>query len=113
MPIQKVFINRITTQIDWAIELACTCMIHNGSGVLKSCINYLVNNKHICIILSMDQKVLFAWIGRTDLKAQSGELGEGLGPIGQAVTVRAFTHIVLLSNYKKTDERRYIEWLHI
>lgn len=59
----------------------------------------------------MIRKFLFAWVGRTDLKASSGELGDGLGPIGQAVKSRAFTHIVLLSNYDKEDEKKFIEWL--
>lgn len=55
--------------------------------------------------------VLFAWIGKTDLKASQGELGDGLGPIGQAVTKRNFSHIALISNYKKQAERHFIEWL--
>ncbi|MFH1704189.1 MAG: sigma 54-interacting transcriptional regulator [Nitrospirota bacterium] len=58
----------------------------------------------------MKPTVLFAWIGHTDLKAAAGELN-GLGPIGQAVSNRNFTHIVLLSNYGKEKEKRFIEWM--
>ena len=59
----------------------------------------------------MTLKVLFAWIGKTDLRASRGELGNGLGPIGQAVSKRAFTHVVLLSNFEKEEEKQFIDWL--
>lgn len=59
----------------------------------------------------MVNKVLFAWIGKTDLRASQGELGDGLGPIGQAVSQRTFSHVVLISNYKKEEERHFIDWL--
>jgi DNA-binding NtrC family response regulator len=59
----------------------------------------------------MERKVLFAWIGKTDLKASQGQLGDGLGPIGQAARKRNYTHIVLLSNYKKDEEKHFIDWL--
>jgi hypothetical protein len=49
----------------------------------------------------MDIKVLFAWIGRTDLRVSLGELGDGLGPIGQAVSKRTFSYVALISNYQK------------
>lgn len=73
--------------------------------------NYLLNHKIICIIVAMALNVLFAWIGKTDLNASQGKLGNELGPIGQAVTERSFNHIVLLSNYKKEEETRFIKWL--
>lgn len=62
-------------------------------------------------MLSMTLKVLFAWIGKTDLRASRGEIGDGLGPIGQAVSKRTFTHLVLLSNFEKEDEKQFIDWL--
>jgi len=74
-------------------------------------INYLVINKKVCIILVMVSKVLFAWIGKTDLRASQGELGDGLGPIGQAVSKRTFSHVALISNYKKEEEKYFIDWL--
>ena len=63
-------------------------------------INNLVKYKIICIILTMVLKVLFAWIGKTDLNASQGLLGDSLGPIGQAAKHRSYTHIFLLSNYQ-------------
>ncbi|MBI5847190.1 MAG: sigma 54-interacting transcriptional regulator [Nitrospirae bacterium] len=59
----------------------------------------------------MINKVLFAWIGKTDLRASLGELGDGLGPIGQAVSKRSFSCIALISNYKKEEEKHFIDWL--
>jgi hypothetical protein len=59
----------------------------------------------------MVNKVLFAWIGKTDLRASQGELGDALGPIGQAVTKRTFSHVALISNYKKEEEKYFIDWL--
>lgn len=59
----------------------------------------------------MVNKVLFAWIGKTDLRASQGELGDGLGPIGQAVSKRTFSHVALISNYKKVEEKHFIDWL--
>ena len=59
----------------------------------------------------MAQKVLFAWIGKTDLRACRGELGDGLGPVGQAAQKRSFSHIVLISNYKKEEEKLFTDWL--
>ena len=59
----------------------------------------------------MISKALFAWIGNTDLKASRGELGEGLGPIGQAVTSCSYSNIVLISDYSKQEEDAFIDWL--
>ena len=59
----------------------------------------------------MPNKILFAWIGRTDLKASQGALESGLGPIGQAARARRFTHVVLISNYNKEEENRFVTWL--
>jgi transcriptional regulator with PAS, ATPase and Fis domain len=59
----------------------------------------------------MVNKALFAWIGKTDLRASLGELGDGLGPIGQAVSKRTFSYVALISNYKKEEEKHFIDWL--
>lgn len=72
---------------------------------------YLVFRKKTYIIVPMINRVLFAWIGKTDLRAALGELGDGLGPIGQAVSKRTFSHVVLISNYKKEEEKHFIDWL--
>jgi DNA-binding NtrC family response regulator len=57
------------------------------------------------------EAVLVTWIGATDLKASRGEASAGLGPVAQAVAARKFDRIVLLSNYEKTDEATYQQWL--
>jgi len=54
---------------------------------------------------------LFTWIGTTDLRASRGEPSVGLGPVGQAVTQRSFSHIILLTNFKKEEEKHFITWL--
>lgn len=56
-------------------------------------------------------KILFAWIGRTDVKASQGDPDVGLGPIGQAVSNRSFSHVVLISNYRKEEEKTFIDWI--
>jgi transcriptional regulator with PAS, ATPase and Fis domain len=59
----------------------------------------------------MASKVLFAWIGKTDLRASKGELEVGLGPIGQAVSKSTFSHVALISNYKNEEEKHFVDWL--
>lgn len=57
-------------------------------------------------------RVLLAWIGKADLKAASGDLTVGDGPIAQALTARAFDHAVLLSDHRAEDEvTRFTRWL--
>ena len=56
-------------------------------------------------------RVLVSWVGATDLKAAKGELTAGLGPVAQAVTVRTFDQIVLLSDYEKSDVAVFEAWL--
>lgn len=54
--------------------------------------------------------ILFCWIGSTDLQASRGEQ-VGLGPIGQAVRDRDYSHVVLLSNYPKKECDHFAKWL--
>jgi len=57
------------------------------------------------------KRILFAWLGNTDLNASAGEEKAGLGPIGQAVNVRTFDQVVLLSNHPKETASGYERWL--
>jgi DNA-binding NtrC family response regulator len=57
------------------------------------------------------QRILFAWIGQTDLNAASGESSAGTGPIARAVAEREFERIVLLSNYRDAETDGYMAWL--
>jgi transcriptional regulator with GAF, ATPase, and Fis domain len=55
--------------------------------------------------------VLVSWIGQTDLDASRGEPKAGVGPIGQALAVRSFDEVVLLSNYPAAKTDLYGEWV--
>src|SRR5215813_13383943 len=59
----------------------------------------------------MAHSVLLAWIGLTDLKVARGELGDSIGPIGQAVTKRAFSAVHLLSDHDRKADTEYLKWL--
>ncbi len=56
-------------------------------------------------------RILFAWVGATDLNASRGTLGDQPGPIRAVVEARPFDRIVLLSNYKKGESKDYVAWL--
>ena len=56
-------------------------------------------------------KTLLAWIGLTDVRASEGVAEVGLGPIAQAVVVRDYDSIVLLSNLEKEKGRNFQKWL--
>jgi DNA-binding NtrC family response regulator len=56
-------------------------------------------------------KILFAWLGNTDLRAVDDEKFIGIGPIAQAVVAREFDRLVLLSNHSHSDVARYLSWL--
>ena len=57
-------------------------------------------------------RVLFAWIGNTDLKsAEENRTGE-LGPIAQVAKQGAFARLVLLNNYgQERNPEGYVAWL--
>ncbi|NUN96360.1 MAG: sigma-54-dependent Fis family transcriptional regulator [Candidatus Omnitrophica bacterium] len=59
----------------------------------------------------MNRRLLFAWIGATDLRAASGVKEVGLGPIAQAVTGRDYDQIVLLCDYHLKEGKSYVAWL--
>lgn len=63
------------------------------------------------LVVIMSKSCLFAWIGKTDLKAAEGGLGQNLGPIAQTVTEREFAAIHLLSDHSETVTRGYAKWL--
>jgi len=57
------------------------------------------------------KKILICWIGFTDLRAAKETDDVGLGPIAQAVTVRQFDEVVLISDQPKSATKAYIAWL--
>lgn len=59
----------------------------------------------------MENRILFCWLGATDLKASTGEIDIGLGPVAQAAKARSYKEIVLLNNWERTVAKKYITWL--
>jgi transcriptional regulator with PAS, ATPase and Fis domain len=57
------------------------------------------------------RKVLFAWVGNTDLRAPTESEQVGVGPIAQALEARAFDEAFLLSNYDGKAVAAYLKWL--
>jgi transcriptional regulator with PAS, ATPase and Fis domain len=55
--------------------------------------------------------VLFAWLGRTDLRAPAEPDVVGTGPIAQAVDARPFDEVHLLSDYPSDVVAPYLAWL--
>lgn len=59
----------------------------------------------------MVNPVLLCWLGMTDLKAASGDVNVGLGPVAQAAQERSYTEVVLLNNWEKVNAENYVAWL--
>ncbi|MBK1646718.1 AAA family ATPase [Thiocapsa imhoffii] len=54
--------------------------------------------------------ILVSWVGQTDLDAAAGEVKAGIGPIGQALTKRAYDLVVLLNNYPEAKCSHFLPW---
>ena len=59
----------------------------------------------------MGNRILFCWLGATDLKAVAVGEGVGLGPVAQAVEERPYKEVVLLNNWPKVAAEDYVIWL--
>lgn len=59
----------------------------------------------------MADKILIAWIGRTDLKAGRGDAAVGPGPICQAAQVYSYSSIHLLSDFDPGEAKSFMKWL--
>lgn len=59
----------------------------------------------------MADKILVAWIGRTDLKAGRGDAAVGPGPICQAAQVFSYSSIHLLSDFDAGEAKSFMKWL--
>jgi len=57
------------------------------------------------------KKILFTWLGKTDLNCAENNGADGVGPICQAATKRKFDEIIILSNYSTDRSEPYIDWL--
>jgi len=56
-------------------------------------------------------EILICWVGATDLNASTENENVGLGPIAQAVTIKIYDEISLVSNYGENRTALYIKWL--
>jgi len=59
----------------------------------------------------METRILFCWLGATDLKAAAGKADVGLGPVAQAALAQTYHEVVLLNNWEKSSAESYISWL--
>lgn len=59
------------------------------------------------------KKILFSWIGRTDLRAVNESKDIGIGPIAQAIESTEYDHIILLSDYSKIEASQFVDWLRL
>ena len=59
----------------------------------------------------MTNNVLITWIGRTDLRAATGEPNSGLGPIAQAIQTGAYQSIHLISDFSPEESKAYVQWI--
>ena len=59
----------------------------------------------------MADKILVAWIGRTDLKAGRGDAAVGPGPICQAAQAYSYSSIHLLSDFDPGEAKSFMKWL--
>ncbi len=58
----------------------------------------------------MKRKVLFAWLGNTDLRAAEANGSDGLGPVAEAVREKPFDAVNLLCNYSRKKSNGYAKW---
>jgi transcriptional regulator with PAS, ATPase and Fis domain len=59
----------------------------------------------------MANDLLVAWIGRTDIRAASGDPEAGPGPIAQAVCAGRYQAIHLISDFSAGDTKTFIKWI--
>lgn len=57
------------------------------------------------------QKILFCWVGVTDLRASEDEAKVGLGPIAQALVSNDYDEAVLLDDFNDFRVDKYLVWL--
>lgn len=59
----------------------------------------------------MKDSLLVAWIGRTDLKASSGALDVGPGPIAQALGADRYKAVHLLCDFSAEESDVFLNWI--
>ncbi len=56
-------------------------------------------------------RLLFCWVGQTDLRAVDEEATVGRGPIAQALEAAEYDEVVLLNNYPEAKTAAFVRWL--
>jgi len=59
----------------------------------------------------MKTRILFCWLGATDLRAADKAADVGLGPVAQAVEADPYREVVLLNNWGEQAAQDYVAWL--
>jgi transcriptional regulator with PAS, ATPase and Fis domain len=59
----------------------------------------------------MKEKILFCWLGTTDLNAAKEVANIGVGPVAQAAKKTSYKEIVLLNNWERSLADSYRSWL--
>jgi DNA-binding NtrC family response regulator len=80
-------------------------------GLLEFCVQRTLCRIQDILQNGRVQRLLFAWVGRADLKASSDGGAGGLGPIAEAATKLSFDELHLLYNYPDAEVVGYPEWL--
>ncbi len=56
-------------------------------------------------------RLLFSWLGRTDLRAIEEADAVGTGSVAQALDTGRFSHLALICDYNATEAQGYLDWL--
>jgi transcriptional regulator with PAS, ATPase and Fis domain len=58
------------------------------------------------------KKTLFAWLGKTDIRASLGEFGSENGPLLQGIIGSGVEEAHILSNYSSSEMKTYQNWIN-
>lgn len=56
-------------------------------------------------------RLLFSWLGRTDLRAIQEADAVGTGPVSQALDTGRFSQLALICDYSAAEAQGYLDWL--
>ena len=59
----------------------------------------------------MTSQLLITWIGLTDIRASSGDLGVGRGPIAQAIASGRYQSVHLLCDFAEDEAKAFLSWI--
>lgn len=59
----------------------------------------------------MIKRILFSWLGWTDLRAAQGVNDVGIGPVAQALATGRFSELALICDCSVSETQDYLDWL--